>query len=512
MSEPTTSHHGLTSILLDAGVVTAAQVDEGLARQRETGLRIGETLVEIGAATEEDIGWALARQLGLPFVDLRGDTLDPDLLREFPAGLLYRLHAVPLLRSDDGLSIAFSDPTDLQASAHLEALAGAPIRPSVTTASAIRRVLAPLLGAHAAGTLAPHDPGPAGAVVWDRSGANFLHFHLHAARRAGATAVHFVPSPTGVSVYQRTPRGLARVSTEAHETFEALLTQLELLGAPVGDPGSLVQRSGHVECAGPGGPERLEVAVLAHGSGTSVTLRFAPEGGAPATLESLGLDPVDVARVRDALHRPAGLVLVCGPTGSGCTTTLACLLAEAARDERSAIVFGDLPGGRTPDGLRIELPSPDALAAWERVVTLHEPDVVVLDDAVRGDDVHALTAGAGMGRLVLARADWGDTFALLEHAAARPHSRSAMASRLLLVLQQRRIPAPSSAPGSGTRARFEVLVVSERLRDAIRAHASARDLRQLAEAEGFRGLDRVLADDVKAGLLDPDALARATQV
>ena len=58
----------LTSILLEANVVKPEQVDAGLVRQRSTGLRIGETLVEMGVATEEDIGWALARQLNLPFV------------------------------------------------------------------------------------------------------------------------------------------------------------------------------------------------------------------------------------------------------------------------------------------------------------------------------------------------------------------------------------------------------------------------------------------------------------
>lgn len=510
MSEPAYAHHGITSILLDAGVVTAAQIDDGLSRQRETGMRIGETLVEIGAATEEDIAWALARQLGLPFVDLRSDTLDPDLIREFPAGLLYRLHAVPLLRSDEGLSIAFSDPTDTQANAHLEALAGCPLQPSVTTPSAIRRVLAPLLGAHAGVAHAAAEPAPGSAVVWDRSGANFLHFHLHAARRAGATGLHFVPSAGGVGVFQRGPSGLVRVATESHETFEALLTQLELLGAPVGDPGADVQRVGHIELATPGGPDRLDVALLAHEGGTSVTLRLPPDGGAPASLEALGLEPVDVARVRDVLDRPAGLVLVCGPAGSGCTATLACLLAECAREHRAALVFGDL-GARSPvPGLTLQLTAPAARAAWEHVVTQHEPDVVVLDDLVRGDHVEALSAGAGMGRLVLARTDWGDTFALLEHAAAQPHSRSAIASRLLLVLQQRLLPAAGRTPAQ--RARFEVLVVSDRLREAIRGHASARDLRQLAEAEGFRGLDRTLADEVRAGTLDAAAIARACMV
>ena len=71
MAEPTRVYaRRLTSILVEAGVVTSEQVDAGLSRQRTTGRKIGESLVEMGVATEEDIGWALAHQLDLTFVDL----------------------------------------------------------------------------------------------------------------------------------------------------------------------------------------------------------------------------------------------------------------------------------------------------------------------------------------------------------------------------------------------------------------------------------------------------------
>lgn len=507
MTDPTGVRHGITSILLDAGVVTSAQVEEGLVRQRETGLRIGETLVEIGAATEEDIGWALARQLGLPFVDLQSDALDPELLRVFPAGLLYRLHAVPLLRTDEELSVAVSDPTDHQVPAHLEGLAGRPVRLSVTTASAIRRVLAPLLGARP--EAAVRAQGRDTHVVWDRSGANFLHFHLHAARRAGASALHFVPEAGGIRVYQRRPGGLAPVAAEPAEVFEALLTQLELLGAPVADLARDLHREARVECPTPLGAIPLDVALLAHEGATSVTLRLPAPGGVPGSLEALGLSGPDVAAVREVLHRPSGLVIVSGPMGSGCTTTLGCLLREALRDDRGAMVFGEAAGAAPAGHVVFALPGPRARDEWPAIVTAHDPDVVVLDDVVSGEDVAALTAGAGMGRLVLARADWGDTFALLEHLARRPHARSATASRLHLVLQQRLLRPSAADPGPGPRARFETLVVSEPLRSAIRSGASAAALRDLARAEGHRDLATLLRDEVVAGSLDPADAARA---
>ena len=98
----------LTDILLEAGVVTAEQIDTALEHQRTAGVRVGEALVELGAASEADIGWALARQLGFTYLDLTPGALDPELVRSFPEGLLRRLLAVPLLRADNVLSVALA--------------------------------------------------------------------------------------------------------------------------------------------------------------------------------------------------------------------------------------------------------------------------------------------------------------------------------------------------------------------------------------------------------------------
>src|SRR5687768_9978645 len=127
----------ITAILLEAGVVTAEQVERGVLRQRETGLRIGETLVEMGAVTEADVGWALSRQLGLSFVDIDPEALDPALVRSFHETLLRRSDAVPLLRGDSSVSFAVADPTDDLALARLEAAAGMPLALVIGTPTAI---------------------------------------------------------------------------------------------------------------------------------------------------------------------------------------------------------------------------------------------------------------------------------------------------------------------------------------------------------------------------------------
>src|SRR5437016_5712064 len=94
----------LAAILQDAQLIGEADIEAALVRQRETGRRIGETLVELGVVTEEDIGWALAKQFGLPFVDVPLEALDRDLILGFREGLLFSLEAVPLVRAGRSLS------------------------------------------------------------------------------------------------------------------------------------------------------------------------------------------------------------------------------------------------------------------------------------------------------------------------------------------------------------------------------------------------------------------------
>ncbi len=131
----------VTAFLVDAGVVTEAQVEAGLVRQRETRRRIGESLVELGFVWEEDIAWALARQLGLTFVDVRGETLDPVLVQSFPEALLRRLQFVPSVHSEDRLVVAAADPTDNDAMREMEDLAGTRVECVSATARAIARAL-----------------------------------------------------------------------------------------------------------------------------------------------------------------------------------------------------------------------------------------------------------------------------------------------------------------------------------------------------------------------------------
>jgi hypothetical protein len=444
----------LTSILVECGIVTDAQVEQAAARQRETGLLIGETLVELDFTSEENIGWALSKQLGIPYADVHPATTDAEQVRRFPEPLLRRIQAVPLFGTPDEITVAMADPTDVEAVAELKDAAGCDVSLVIGGPGSIRRALDAIWGTHRAGGLDPHAGGAASGrarahgaaassaesrrdVVWDRAGTNFLLYHVHAAVKARASEIHFIPREGGISVDYRTSRGLEPQPPEPAETALYLRARLGVLGVP------------DLESSGAGavwGATTLKVAArrvsvaVCHSrteEGIATVLRLGPAPAEAPDLSLLGLSPVGEAEIREFIDGPEGLVLVSGPPRSGGSMVLASLAALAARPDRRTLVLEPSPTAPYPaDAIRVAVPEGGRAAGdWERLAVGLGADVVVLDDVLQGANVERVLGGAAVGRLVFARTDWLDGAALLEFLARDRNGRAALRDRPFALVQ-----------------------------------------------------------------------------
>jgi Tfp pilus assembly pilus retraction ATPase PilT len=503
----------VTAILVDAGVVTDAQVEAGLVRQRETGRKIGECLVDLGIVSEEDIAWALARQLGLSFVDVQSDTLDVELVRSQSESVLRRLQVVPIVRSEDRLVVAAVDPTDQDGLRELEKLVGTQVDCVSATAGAIERALddvfGPRQGRRAPTAAAAPEPGRNYDILWERSGETFLQFHLTQSQRAGASEVHFVQAGGTLHVLHRIGTQLTLAQQEPADVMEVLIHRLEALGMPASR-----EHEGHHTWSGAielDGRERPIFAsrLVARGR-ISVTVRLLRDPNERARLEHLGLEPLDLARLRGLSTEPSGLVLVCGPTGSGCSTTLAALLAELPTEDRRWIVFArDQRRWPAVTGL-VEVITGPTVRKWRSIAVAHGADGLVLDGGLAGSNVHGVLASATHARWVLARTDWEDSFALIEWLTSMPNGRSLLSRRLKAVIQQRLVVAtPSPGEPGAHRVVHEVLFATDPLLAAIQDGADVARLRKIAAKDGFKPLEALIRAGVDAGTLDPQDARRA---
>ena len=507
----------ITEILLEAGVVTAEQIDAALEHQRTAGVRVGEALVELGAASESDIGWALARQLGFTYLDVSLDALDPELIRSFPEGLLRRLLAVPLVSADHVLTAAFGDPTDREAIAELEHVAGMTVVPSVAVPSMIYQVLDRFAGSKGTGQSLPGTAHQAhhthrATLLREGSGAHLLAGQLRRAVNAHATEIHYLPEGEEIRVLHRIGGRLVYAGSGPSSIGYLLLARLEALGGPAYD-GEQTHCHGRAICPLGDQDVLLDVSLLGSETGLAITLGIHEASGAVPPLDQLGIDAVDLAFVRAMLDQPAGLVLVSGPTRAGCSTTLASLLNALPLEGRRSVAFERATGTPLPSQTRLALTPEHARRCWSEIAVGQSADVVALDDVFTGEEVAGVLASDASGRLVLATTDWSDSFALIDFLSSRPGGAHVLADRLRLVIQQRmagfvdstttddlQVPRPHPV--------FEVLVVSDAMRAAMRERAPIAKLRLLAAADGHRGLAEQLHALVAAGRLAAHEAAR----
>jgi type IV pilus assembly protein PilB len=444
VSETGQTKRTLASILIDGGIVTPEQVDAAFQQQLETGRLIGESLVEMGFTTEENIGWALSKQLGIPYVDLATGAADLDLLGRFPESLLRRIQATPLFQNGEEMVIAMSDPTDPEAVSEIRQAAGMPVSLVIGCPASIRRVLDNFYGPErpSRDAMASRESAesvttamaPAGEqrhrVVWDRSGSTFFLYHVHTARAALASEIHFVPEPGGISVHYRTDKGLEPRGVEQPETMLYLRTRLAHLGAPDIESGKIAV-SGHVVADLSG--ERVHVGVChARGkAGVTTVLRLHADRAEAPDLSLLGLSPLGEAEIREFVEGPEGLVIVHGPPRAGGSTVLASLASLAMKPERRVIAIEPWHTAPYPTGVtRVQFPAGEAASMdWRALVVGLGADVVVLDDLLHGDAVAELLDGAAVGRLVFARTGWLDGRALLERLANSPNGRAVLRDR-----------------------------------------------------------------------------------
>ena len=496
----------LTRILVQAGVVSEHQVEQAIARQAETGQRSGELLVQMGAATEEDIGWALARQMELTFIDPRPETLDHDLIHSFPEEMLRRHDALPLVREGDVVAVAFGDPTDHEAIDELTLAAGRPLRLAVAAPSAIRRVLRDEYGPRQFTRRSTDRPagGHATALQQHHAGSVFLLERLNEAHAAGAAEIHLLPHPDRLEVWHRVAGRLVAATSRSRDALSDVLAWIEALDGPTLLPDER-HSWGRVVCPAGATVVELAVSLLRQPAGVCVTIEPQSPPVEPA-LERLGFEAVEVARLRGALSAPAGLGLIVGPPGSGGSTTLEAMAVEMERETRRCVRWN---AGALADGGRYDSTAEGLLTAL-----MHGADAAVLDDVPARGLVDTL-APAGSGRWVVARVVAADTFALLEQLASTPLERAALAERLQFVVQQRRAwrareTAPEQ-PGSPVSRRctvFEVLIVDDSLRAALRAGEPGEVLRARASASGFVPLSRRLQVLVGAGFVSAAEAAR----
>ena len=416
MSEPARAVKiRLGDVVVAQKVITPAQLAQALELQKRTGRRLGRILVEGGMCSEEQIAEAVARQLGIPYVNLKFHNLNNEVVRRLPESQARRFRAILLEDRKGSYLVGMADPSDLFAHDELQRSLKRPIDTAAVgeeqllhaidriyrrteEISGLARELEQDLGDDYV------DFGALGATVGaeDAPVVRLLQTVFEDAVQANASDVHIEPQERNVQIRFRIDGVLQKQAEADTRIGPAIVLRLKLMaGLDISEKRH--PQDGRFNVRVREAPVDVRLSTMPVQYGESVVMRLLNRKAGLLSLDGVGMPPDMLKRFRQVLQRTNGMVLVTGPTGSGKTTTLYAALAEINSLEKKLITVEDpveyrLPGvNQVQVNEKIELTFSSVLRSALR----QDPDVILVGE-MRDEETATIGLRAALtGHLVL---------------------------------------------------------------------------------------------------------------
>jgi len=539
-------------IVVELGHADRETVDRGVAAAREQGRPTGETLVELGAITPDQLAEVLALRFGVDHVHLTTFPVDMTAANLVSPAVAKRLEAVPVgFVGNATLVVAMRDPANVVAIDDVAMLTGYNVRPAVATSEDIHSLIARL---DRFGGAVEEEPGEDEAVAVevgdlreeaaDAPVVKLVNSLIAQAVELGASDVHFEPSSGALDVRLRVD-GVMVDSTKVPARMAAgVVSRLKIM-ASLDISERRRPQDGRIGMNVEGRHVDVRAVVLPLVGGESVVLRVLDQGSVPMGLAELGLRDLDRERLDDALARSTGGLLATGPTGSGKSTTLYAALMAINDRERSIVTIEDPVEYRVPGVKQIQVNERVGVtfAAGLRTIMRADPDTIMVGEIRDAESAKIGIEAAITGHRVLSTLHTNDAPTAITRLVEMGMEPYLVASSVTCVVGQRLArrlcdfcSQPATVPatalqdgaegevevreagscarcgGTGYRGRiglFEIMPVTHAVREAILQRGSADTIAAVAEAEGMRRLREDGMDKVAQGIT---SLAEVTRV
>ena len=403
----------LGDLLIQNGIITAEQLDMTLIQQRGSGRKLGQELIAQHLVTEESLLTFLAGQLHLERIDLSQQALDPQLVLRLPESLARRYRAIPVQDRGDHHVVGMADPTDLPALDAISRAMGKPVEMALISESQLLRILPQLYGAvsksaelrEALGdTVTTSTPPPIlESSAEDAPIVRLLNAVFTDAARLQASDIHFEPEESGLRVRLRVD-GVLREHLRVDGRLTPLIASKLKVMANLDIAERRLPQDGRMHLELEGKAYDVRMATMPVQDGESVVLRLLDQQTALLRFNELGM-PGNIERsLKDIMHRPHGLFLVTGPTGSGKSTTLYAALNEINSVERKIFTVEDPVEYRLQGISQVQVHPRIGLdfARVLRTILRQDPDVIMVGE-IRDHETAEIAARAALtGHLVLA--------------------------------------------------------------------------------------------------------------
>jgi MSHA biogenesis protein MshE len=404
----------LGDLLVQQGIISEEQLIKALAAQKESGRKLGVMLTELGHVTENQLLSFLSQHLKVPLVDIGKHNVSLAAVNMLPEVHARRHRALVLEDKGDRLLVAMSDPADLAALDVLSGLLPKPI--DVAVVSDTQLILAydnfyrrTEEIASFAQELAEEyqdetefDFNSVEGGDQDTAVARLLQSIFEDAIQAKASDIHIEPDEGSLRIRMRVDGILQENVIQEKNIASALVLRLKLMsGLDISE--KRLPQDGRTSMRINGHTVDVRVSTMPIQTGESVVMRLLDQSAGILTLDQMGMPSHLLTRFRRLLHRPHGMILVTGPTGSGKTTTLYGALSELNKPTTKIITVEDPVEYRLPGVNQVQTNNKIGLGFSEilRTTLRQDPDIIMVGEMRDQETAEIGLRGALTGHLVL---------------------------------------------------------------------------------------------------------------
>jgi type IV pilus assembly protein PilB len=546
----------ISDVIVEMGFLAQDRVEAAVEEGKASGRSPEQVLLESGSITGDQLARAVAQRFGLDHVDLTIYKTDVSALNSITPQAARRLGAVPIGKDDNGtLMVAMSDPSNVLALDDLKLMTGSEVRPVVASPDDIQGLI---------GRMSRFDDAVAEAIeigeeelaevseiresADDAPVIKLVNSIIAQAVEEGASDIHFEPEGREMRVRFRVD-GVLRETTQIPRRMIAGVVSRVKIMADLDIAEKRVPQDGRVSLTVEGHAIDTRVVTMPRVDGEGIVMRILDKSQALISLGALGMSETSGELFEEGFRRSYGAVLVTGPTGSGKSTTLYAALNEINEPQRNIITIEDpveyqLPG---VNQLQVNLKAGLTFASGLRAMLRADPDVIMVGEIRDGETAKIAIESALTGHLVLSTLHTNDAPSAITRLTEMNIEPFLTASAVVTIVAQRLVRqlctycksrtmlSVSSLEkagfnvafdleayepvgcgrcgGSGYKGRvglYEVMTISDEIRELTVERASADDIRKVAVSQGMRPLRADGFEKVKNGITSIAEVARVT--
>ena len=551
-------------VLVQSGLITAEQLELALEEQKKKpkGTRIGQTIVEMGYASELDVTLELQKHLDVEFIDLRKIELDETAVHVLTEADCRKYNILPFAYKDVmTLSVAMADPQDFDTIDDISIITGLQIEPYIAMMSQIEELLDKTYGKQQADAIAEQflkeqENALGGDSEEEDSRKDDVENSpivilvknvIEQAVRQRASDIHIEPFETNVKVRYRIDGVLREIMAYDKALFPAIIARIKIIsGMDISEKRK--PQDGRITIDVDYKEYDIRVSNLPTVYGEKVVMRLASKEGFNRAKSELGLRPEDLEKFDGILKNPNGIILVTGPTGSGKSTTLYTALAELSTEEVNVITVED-PVEANVKGVnqvQVNNKADMTFANALRSILRQDPDIIMIGEIRDSETAEIAVRASITGHLVVSTLHTNSTAATVGRLIDMGIEPYMLGDSLVGIIAQRLVrrlcdckkarPAtadekrimglPSTAEqivydpvgcqscnNLGYRGRigiYEIMTINQKIRNLIAQRATADKIKVAAEEDGMSSLRMSAAKYVCEGVTSMAELMKVT--